>query len=203
MIVAGVPLPQGTVADVRNLVLRSSQGRHVPIEACVLARWPDRSAKWVLLTAPRFRIGAGEKAKLTLACDGRGACFHGQSNFWGPVDLSVTCLSQSMTVSPVTLRRVSGGIHISNGLVRFTVARRGRLVPRFEVRSGDKWEDRASGLDLSLRVERDGVGNTLLASQENRTIDIECGGPFRSVIAFRGCHASRKTGFRAPYVAPA
>ena len=57
----GVPLPQGTVADVKNLFLQDAQGRDVPVQLRVLGRWPDESAKWVLVDF-QADVEAGQEA---------------------------------------------------------------------------------------------------------------------------------------------
>ena len=45
----GIPLPEGTVADGVNFALHDENGNPVPCQSSVLARWKDRSARWVLL----------------------------------------------------------------------------------------------------------------------------------------------------------
>ena len=61
----GVPLPQGTVAGVENLSLQDAQGRDVPVQLRVLGRWPDDSAKWVLVDF-QADVEAGQEAVYTL-----------------------------------------------------------------------------------------------------------------------------------------
>ena len=61
----GVPLPQGIVAGVENLSLQDAQGRDVPAQLRVLGRWPDGSAKWVLVDF-QADVEAGQEAVYTL-----------------------------------------------------------------------------------------------------------------------------------------
>ena len=61
----GVPLPQGTVTGVENLSLQDAQGQDVPVQLRVLGRWPDGSAKWVLVDF-QADVEAGQEAVYTL-----------------------------------------------------------------------------------------------------------------------------------------
>jgi hypothetical protein len=45
----GVPFPQGAVTEATQVALRDSTGKPVPLQTQILARWPDGSAKWLLL----------------------------------------------------------------------------------------------------------------------------------------------------------
>src|SRR5690606_24093881 len=44
----GVPLPRGMAADPSAFGAIDSQGRRLPFQGRVLARWPDKSVKWLL-----------------------------------------------------------------------------------------------------------------------------------------------------------
>lgn len=48
----GMPFAYGAVKSEQNLRLLNDQGREVPLQTRVLARWPDGSLKWVLFTFP-------------------------------------------------------------------------------------------------------------------------------------------------------
>jgi hypothetical protein len=48
-VTVGVPLPRGLLADAAGLGLLDAAGEPVPLQAAVTARWPDGSARWVLL----------------------------------------------------------------------------------------------------------------------------------------------------------
>jgi hypothetical protein len=45
----GIPLPEGAVREVRQLLLRNAAGQPVPRQARELCRWPDGSVKFALL----------------------------------------------------------------------------------------------------------------------------------------------------------
>lgn len=48
---AGVPIPYQGVSDTTELLLKNELGVEVPAQYDVLARWPDGSIRWVLVTA--------------------------------------------------------------------------------------------------------------------------------------------------------
>jgi hypothetical protein len=48
-IAVGVPFPKGLLADPEAVCLRDPDGRLVPLQRLPLARWSDRSVKWLLL----------------------------------------------------------------------------------------------------------------------------------------------------------
>ncbi|MCL4182504.1 MAG: hypothetical protein KJ011_03560 [Burkholderiaceae bacterium] len=45
----GVPLPRGFAGDPASLAIVDEAGRILPWQATILARWPDRSIKWLLI----------------------------------------------------------------------------------------------------------------------------------------------------------
>lgn len=47
----GVPFPRGLLADATALIATDERGEAVPAQFDVLARWPDRSIKWVVVDA--------------------------------------------------------------------------------------------------------------------------------------------------------
>ena len=177
-IVSGVPLKRGTVTDARCLVLRDYTGKRIPAQAGALARWPDGSVKWALITARRFSIKAGKTAKVSLTVE------------------------KSSTPKGITIRKTARGLRVNAGRFRFTIATgQGRpLVPSFESKVAGKWKKRAVNLDLAMTVERGNRKRRYLASLAERTIDIEQQGPLRTLIRVRGTHAAEKaTGSFGPY----
>jgi len=48
-VTGGVPLAEGTAPRGARFTLTDARGRPVPLQTAVLVRWPDASAKWVLL----------------------------------------------------------------------------------------------------------------------------------------------------------
>jgi len=51
LVSGGVPLPRGALTDPTNLRLRHD-GANVPVQTRIMAYWPDKSIKWLLLTFP-------------------------------------------------------------------------------------------------------------------------------------------------------
>lgn len=49
---SGVPLPEGWVTDASVLAVTAPDGARLPVQARTTARWPDGSARWVLLSFP-------------------------------------------------------------------------------------------------------------------------------------------------------
>ena len=58
----GVPLPRGVVSDPEVLELVDAEGNVIPLQAKTISKWPDRSAKWVLLD---FQASIGADSKKT------------------------------------------------------------------------------------------------------------------------------------------
>jgi len=48
-VTGGVPIAEGAAPEGATFSLRDAQGSAVPLQSAVLARWPDGSARWVLL----------------------------------------------------------------------------------------------------------------------------------------------------------
>lgn len=65
-VTTGIPFPRGALTDPAKLVLRDARGAVVALQARTLDRWPDGSARWVLLDwiaeagAAPYRVSAGE-----------------------------------------------------------------------------------------------------------------------------------------------
>ena len=48
-VTGGVPVAQGAAPEGSSFALRDQGGNAVPLQTSILARWPDGSARWVLL----------------------------------------------------------------------------------------------------------------------------------------------------------
>ena len=48
-VTGGFALPAGRLTDPARLVLTDAEGQAMPLQALALTRWPDGSARWVLL----------------------------------------------------------------------------------------------------------------------------------------------------------
>lgn len=71
-VTGGIPLAQGSASEGANFALHDENDDSVPLQTSVLARWKDRSARWVLLDfqaepAPNatahFKLSWGKKLK--------------------------------------------------------------------------------------------------------------------------------------------
>ena len=67
-VTSGVPMAQGALAAGKTLVLLGADGRSVPLQTDVLARWPDGSARWVLLDF-QTALAAGQTRAFTVRDD--------------------------------------------------------------------------------------------------------------------------------------
>ena len=61
----GVPLGQGVLADGRTVAIELPGGERRAVQARTLERWPDGSAKWLLLDFD-LPLAANEKARVAL-----------------------------------------------------------------------------------------------------------------------------------------
>ena len=64
-VTSGVPFAEGALRDPQALRLQADNGGPVALQTDVLARWPDGSAKWVLLDFPAT-LAANERKAFTL-----------------------------------------------------------------------------------------------------------------------------------------
>jgi hypothetical protein len=64
-VTSGVPFPKGALDSVGHLRLLGPDGAERPVQSQSLARWPDGTVKWALLSF-RARVPAGERAEYAL-----------------------------------------------------------------------------------------------------------------------------------------
>lgn len=179
----GVPLPQGTRLEA--LSLRDAQGREVPLQLRVLGRWPDDSAKWVLLDF-QADVEAGQEAVYTLqSTKGPNAAARGRG---------------------VEIAEREDRFEVCTGPLRFGVGKKafalfdgvelGQRVAAVEVLprgGGDAWA-KISESEFAGGTQRRifGMGGRCLASAgaEEYAVEIEEAGPLRAVICCRGAYES-------------
>ena len=179
----GVPLPQGTRLEA--LSLRDAQGREVPLQLRVLGRWPDDSAKWVLLDF-QADVEAGQEAVYTLqSTKGPNAAARGRG---------------------VEIAEREDRFEVCTGPLRFGVGKKafalfdgvelGQRVAAVEViprGGGDAWA-KISESEFAGGTQRRifGMGGRCLASAgaEEYAVEIEEAGPLRAVICCRGAYES-------------
>lgn len=176
ILVSGVPLPQGVVHDPARIALRDSEGNRLRVQVEPLARWVDKSLKWVLVTAPEFSIEGG-----------------------GQIELQLTLGERSALKKGITLNETDAGLDIDTGKLRFTIAKTGHIIPALEVKNKDRWNSRAVHLDLAMTVEHNGRGESYSAALAPREIEVEVEGPLRTVVAVRGAHQAESGRTFGPY----
>ena len=185
----GVPLPQGTVADVENLSLQDAQGRDVPVQLRVLGRWPDESAKWVLVDF-QADVEAGQEAVYILRYADQKA---------------------AANVQGVGIAEREDRFEVCTGPLRFGIGKKafalfdgvelgqldeGSFVSEVEVAprgGGDAWAKISESEFVGGTQRRIyGMGGTCLASEgvEEYAVEIEEAGPLRAVICCRGAYES-------------
>ncbi|PIW18885.1 MAG: hypothetical protein COW34_04110, partial [Armatimonadetes bacterium CG17_big_fil_post_rev_8_21_14_2_50_66_6] len=60
-VTGGVPLAEGAAPDSTVFALRDEEGKPVPLQTSVRARWEDGSARWVLLDFQADPTADGEE----------------------------------------------------------------------------------------------------------------------------------------------
>jgi hypothetical protein len=153
----GVPVPRGQVTgDAVNWRLESNSGSSLPVDARVLDRWPDGSARWVLADTT-----------VDLFPDTPAA-------WW----LQTTTVAQPATTLAVTTS--ASGCTISTGAIDVTLARGGRF-PCAGVSTGGQplLDPVSSGLAI---VDRHGVSRWAAVGQ----IDLEHQTAGRVVVRVTG-----------------
>ncbi len=138
-VTGGVPLPQGAAPRGSRFVLHGAAGKAVPLQARVLATWPDGSARWLLLDF-LAQPPAGGTGNFVLSRAGAKA-----TNFPGPPE-------------PVKTRR-GPSPRIRSGSVEVALSEEGLLEisNRFRV---DLVLTAASGARCRTRLERAVVETT-------------------------------------------
>jgi len=65
-VTGGVPIPEGAAPAGSTFVLQDEQGKGVPLQTSVLAKWKDGSARWVLLDFQTSPLGDKPERNYTL-----------------------------------------------------------------------------------------------------------------------------------------
>ena len=72
-VTSGVPFAQSALRDPVAINLHASDGKAVPVQADVLARWPDGSVRWLLLDF-QIDLTAGRPVRLEIMFVDQPAC---------------------------------------------------------------------------------------------------------------------------------
>ena len=162
----GVPFPVGCLPEGRRVRVTGPDGDPVPVQTRVIARWPDGSAKAVLLAFPAT-VGANETATYTVEA-GEGV-----------EPLPVT--------DGLTLTEEAGLLRIDTGAIVATASTTdGRIVD--EVRRGDEVVKAADDVWELVLVDEEGRTVTSAGPTVAETEVIDAG-PMRALVVRKGSFA--------------
>ena len=148
----GVPLPSGLLNDAQPTVVRTDTGGVVPHQTRVLAFWPDRSVRWLLLEA-LVSITARQRITLWLGPPVSGAGHIGTD--WG---------------QPLAIETSEANFTVDTGAAHFVLPRRGStLLSQAQLKESPLLGERGVRLILT---RRDGAR----ADLEVENVEIESSG---------------------------
>jgi hypothetical protein len=164
----GVPWAKGEVAKGQAMVLRTSDGKAVPMQTWNLAYWPDGSVKW---TGHAISSGVGASGPLTMSLT------------TGPVEGSGPA---------ITLHDEAAGVEVDTGAVRCSFPKSGpNIVDAIFV--GGKKVGQAGRLVVQTEDRTDaakGVLRYLGYTSSVKKVTLEQSGPQRAVVKVEGMHAA-------------
>ena len=159
-VTSGVPLPEGAVRGATRLRLANADGRSVPCQFTVQARWPDGSVKWVLLDF-QTDVSARGTVRYTLAeTGGRDPAPEGA----------------------VVARETEQGVELDNGGIRIGFRRDRRGLFHALAKDGAALLAAERAADAVLT---DGAGKVWRASAPVR-LEVEHRGPLRTTVRVQG-----------------
>jgi len=104
-VTGGVPIPEGAAPKDAQFILHDAGGKTVPLQAGVLARWKDGSARWVLLDfRPNAPASLTDKSRFVLSWGGAGGVSPESPSQY------VTGSSPHLTNGDISLIPVDGGL---------------------------------------------------------------------------------------------
>jgi len=175
-VTSGIPLGQGIVRDGEQAALFAGDGLQILLQTEVLSRWPDGSARWLLLDF-QIDIAAGETKRLTLHC--------GSDVGRAPITNGVQAVSRDETVV------------IDTGPMRVAVSPKSfRLLDDVRLdRDGDgsftDAERLTAGGTAGIKM-RNPDGEIFTADLSVAQVVIEQNGPLRACVRLEGQHASQR-----------
>lgn len=194
-VTAGIPFPKGVLTDERRVQLKDPAGKAVPMKTQVLARWKDKSVKWLLLdfaadvpanSRPAYRLDWSKKA------------------------------SPPAAKKIVTVTKVDNGVDVDTGVLKFTVRKdKFRLFENATV-NGRRITSDKEAEKCFIELEHTGPGKTdeenwlrdsgggdgdmfLASSAGDLKVEIESANPMRAVIKISGVHVNSAGRKFAPY----
>jgi hypothetical protein len=175
-VTSGVPIAQGALKDGDGVALFNAGGRQTPLQTDVLSRWPDGSARWLLLDF-QIDLAARETKTLTLR--------YGNGVAREPVASGVQVASSA---EGVTL--VSGPLQVRLSIERFRLLDAVWLDRDHDGRFAA--DERITGADGAGVVLRTPDGETFTADLARAELTVEDRGPLRACVRIAGRHASRQ-----------
>lgn len=103
-VTGGVPVAQGAAPPGSSFALHDDEGAAVPLQTSVLARWPDDSARWVLLDFQYQPSPTGERSYVLSVGPGSA------SQVPGGVAHPVTALGPSLSAGDVVVSPAEGAL---------------------------------------------------------------------------------------------
>jgi hypothetical protein len=152
-------MPRGRLSDPTRLELRGDDGERIPLQAEVLDRWSDGSARWVLLDFP---VNAEPRGEVAVSVEIGGS----PTPAWSGLR--------------VEARETSAGLMIDTGRAQFTLDRDGSF-PFRSVRAGGIELVDAARSGWTLTDETGGESRPTV-----RTMALEARGPIRATARLEG-----------------
>jgi len=177
-VTSGIPFAKGALRDHRASALFGPDGKEMPLQTEVLARWPDGSVRWLLLDF-QIDLAAKEKKVFTLRC--------GADVKRAPVE------------KPLTVWKENEGVIIDTGPMRLLLYPKG-FEPLHFVSLDMDGDGAFAGNELVTTVVSPSIA---LADKENHLFFssgpasavervVEQSGPLRACVRVSGWHSSQK-----------
>lgn len=175
-VTSGVPIPNGALDSVEHIRLLGPEGNQRPVQVRSLARWPDGSVKWALLSF-RADVPAGASADYALEYGAK--------------------MTTANSKTELSVEERADGVAIVTGPMRIEISKSGFRLP------GKVWLDQnadgkftddevvcgegSKGGRAVLTDETGRVFTTLAAAEE---ITVEDRGPERVCVLVKGHHVA-------------
>jgi len=175
-VTSGIPFPAGAITSARQMRLLDAAGTEAPLQARTLARWPDGSVKWALLS---FRANGAARATMPYTLE-YGAAVQPQPAAMG-----------------VRVEETATGLRLCTGPLQVDLRRAAPALPgRVAVdRNGDGTfaddEVVMAGDDTAAVALVDAAGRSYTSLGAAEVMQVEESGPERAVVLLRGHHTGR------------
>ncbi len=176
-VTSGIPLAKGELKETADTALFSADGKQLPLQTEVLARWLDGSVRWLLLDF-QADLAAGEKKTFLLR--------YGKDTKRAPVKWPVD--------RPVRVENKQGVVQIDTGPARLVLSPNSfRLLDAvwLDADGDGKFADdeRITGPDGAGIVLATPDGRSFRADLSEAKMTVEQAGPLRACVRVDGHHA--------------